>query len=886
MPNSFYLKIAKEKIRLASKPFAGGGEGNLYKITSPARYKGHVAKIYHPPKQTALREQKINYLISHPPHESVNDPNQHSPIVWITDGLYKNNKFVGFIMPFVRGEKLEILCLGKLPKKYRGEWNRFDRKNPKSWDLRLRICFNLATAIYQIHSADRYVLVDLKPDNVVVQSNGLISIVDTDSVEVIENGRAIFPAPVATPEYTPAEFYSNTHRINSTVGESWDRFGLAVIFYKLLLGIHPFTASSLHPYDKLVSLHNKIEHGLFVFAKDKQQYVQQPIPAPHKVFLNKLNTELRDLFMNCFTEGHTTPALRPTAEQWCYALINAMNDDRIRKQFEHLSSSLPKRRKGLRMPSTMSKALVLTNKPESWIDKLIDQDFELPQLPVKVHNQLNKIAPKDAVLLDSTDILMSWVAFIAALVLLSTTSTAWWTWLTETIWTYSAFSINLFFIGLLLLPQLIIPFIIYGGRSLIDPEKKRFQRLQDLKQLYPKYKQELLAAKQKLLNYIAKETGQHNSFYNGRNKLRSSTEQFLKVQDEQIQRLLAEEKATIDELQATYVAEAKQNPIINQLKADTLEDLRKGLVRAEAEALNATRRNPNYNEEVRNSLFYKSRINNAIEQAKEQETKIQNWTAHRKKQLKEGMEEDKALLLSPFELQNNFIQNKDKFIPGSIEDKTKVLYFFDANNLKSLSEIEEVLPNQVLLLKDGRQLDLKTVKFTTCSSFCYKIASELPKIKKQYKNLEQSVQVLERRLLVKKNQVDAESKSQYEAIDIELKKQEKSIFIAAEKEYYQDKYKVLAQAYHNAVYLLKEIKDKQDRMVDNLSNIYSERYKSILDGAQQEVDKTKKEIEQLEMDYRHEVHGLIDQSKQRSKIKLPDLKERAKIESHIKRLNK
>lgn len=884
MPNSFYLKNAKEKIRLASKPFAGGGEGNLYKITSPAQYKKFVAKIYHPPKQTALREQKINYLINHPPHEAVNDPKQHSPIVWITDGLYKNNKFVGFIMPFVSGEKLEILCLSKLPKKLSAQWKRFDRNNPKSWNLRLRICFNLATAIYQIHSADRYVLVDLKPDNVIVQPNGLISIVDTDSVEVIENGRAIFPAPVATPEYTPAEFYSNTHRINSTVGESWDRFGLAVIFYKLMLGIHPFTASSLAPYDRLVSLHNKIEHGLFVFAKDKQQYIQQPIPAPHNMFLNKLNSSLKDLFINCFTEGHSTPALRPTAEQWCYALLDAMNDDRIRKQFEHLISGLSKRRKGFRMPSSMLKALVLNTRPDSWIDKLIDQDFEVPQLPAKVHSQLNKIAPKKAVLLDSTDIIMSWLAFIAAVGLLFVTSAGWWTWLTETIWTYNALIINLFFIILLLLPQLVIPFIIYAGRSLIDPEKKTFNRLQELKQLYPKYKQKVLDTKQTFFNYIAKETKQHQDFYAGRKRLRNTTEQFLKIQDEQIQRLLAEEQDTLAELEQKYVAEAKQNTIIKELKANTLDDIRKELVKAETTAINTTRQNADYNEKVRTSLFYQNRMDKVVAEAKKKHQKIEDWAFHRKTQLEKGLEEDKALLLSPFDMQNNFIENKDKFIPGNWEDRTKVLHFFNINGLKTISQIEEVLPEHILLLKDGRRLDLKTVNFTTRSSFCYKMASELPKIKKQVENLEQSIQALERRFSVKKKQLDVETQFQRETLEKELKEQKKAIFVIAEKEYYQEKYKNVLKSYHNAVHWLKGTRDKHSRMVDNIATVYSERYKSILKTAEEQVDKAKLKIEQFEIDYRQKIYNLIEQSRQR--IKLPDLKERSKIEKHIRRLNK
>jgi DNA-binding helix-hairpin-helix protein with protein kinase domain len=98
-----YLKYAKEKIKIADKPFAGGGEGNLYRILSPSNMQGYVAKLYHPFKLSPQRLAKIEFLYQNPPDEQAS--NAHPTFIWVKDILLDANKsFVGLIMPFVKGE--------------------------------------------------------------------------------------------------------------------------------------------------------------------------------------------------------------------------------------------------------------------------------------------------------------------------------------------------------------------------------------------------------------------------------------------------------------------------------------------------------------------------------------------------------------------------------------------------------------------------------------------------------------------------------------------------------------------------------------------------------------------------------------------------------------
>lgn len=314
----FYTLYNKEKIKIATKPFASGGEGAIYSVVSPRTCKHLVAKIYYPEKRTKEREAKMKYLMQHPPIQF--QENELPSIGWVQDLIYKDRQFIGILLIRFRGKKLTKLTLFKLPRKADKAWKRFAFGQAGALKLRLRTCFNLAVVLQQIHAYGRYVLVDLKPDNVLMQPNGLITLVDMDSVEVIEQGKAIFSAPVATPEYTPPEYY-NEQKLDP-IEENWDRFSMGVIFYQLLFGLHPFAAASNPPYDNLVSLNDKIQHGLYVHHAHKQNSFKV-VPPPHQQFYTA-PIILQELFKTCFESGHNNPEIRPTASDWCEGFANLL----------------------------------------------------------------------------------------------------------------------------------------------------------------------------------------------------------------------------------------------------------------------------------------------------------------------------------------------------------------------------------------------------------------------------------------------------------------------------------------------------------------------------------------------------------------------------------
>jgi serine/threonine protein kinase len=338
MTKSFKTLHSAEQISIEEKSFAGGGEGNLYHIKYPLSLsKSKIVKLYHPHKLTLSRQEKLRYLILNPPEEY--DYSEDPPsIVWINDLIVnENGSIIGFLMPFVKGEKLELLSTLRLPKSVAEDWKRFDFSSSSALNYRMRLCFNIAVSLQKIHSGGKYVLVDLKPDNIIVQKTGVISFVDLDSVEVVMNGESLFDAPVATPEYTAPEHYRSLP-YDPTARQAWDNFSVAVIFYKLLFGIHPFAAASKSPYEHCLTLEQKIEAGLYVHNPKFKSYFSV-IPPPHKKF-EDIDNDLKILFNRTFSDGHFDPESRPNAEEWCLVFLKAINDDKLNAAFGHLTVAL------------------------------------------------------------------------------------------------------------------------------------------------------------------------------------------------------------------------------------------------------------------------------------------------------------------------------------------------------------------------------------------------------------------------------------------------------------------------------------------------------------------------------------------------------------------
>ncbi len=301
-------------VELEAKPFAKGGEGCLHRVVSGTGTRPLVAKLFYSNKRTKQRHYKLKYLISHPPHFEHSE--QAALLCWPIALLQQEQVFVGYLMPFVEGIRLEELCMPKLSSRLGNLWTRFDWTHQESDQLRQKLCFNIAVAVHHIHQTKRYTLVDLKAENIIVKPNGLVCLVDIDSIQISDSGKLVFPAAVATPEFAPPEYHQSNKA--TLIDTPWDTFAMAILFYRVLLGIHPFAASSQHSASSANSLSEKIRLGLFVHNIAQKSYIYR-IPAPHFNFKN-LGTPIQYLFNLCFIDGIKQASNRPTADSWCRAL--------------------------------------------------------------------------------------------------------------------------------------------------------------------------------------------------------------------------------------------------------------------------------------------------------------------------------------------------------------------------------------------------------------------------------------------------------------------------------------------------------------------------------------------------------------------------------------
>ena len=357
MPKEFQNQEGQRFV-ISDKPIATpGGEGAIYDVIVPAN-TDMVAKIYHTSKIANIRRTKIEFMVDNSPTKEATKEIKEA-IVWPTDTLYINQpadaqgvsskQFVGFTMPKISDAiTLKSLTLPGNPSQRHGaEWKKFDHNQKGSHQKRLAIAYNLAQAIHTIHEKGYYVLVDLKPENIFIKPNGVIAIIDMDSIQIDNPGDdRDFPAKVYTEEYAPPEFHQKlVNPKDGDIHESWDYFSLAVILYELLFGIHPFQAS----HKTLTTRPEMIKYGMFVHGKKLDQL--HVIPYIHKSF-RRLNLELQKIFVRTFDEGQSDPAKRANAKEWADNILKTVNlDETYNTQITTIppkkpTSALTKRRRG------------------------------------------------------------------------------------------------------------------------------------------------------------------------------------------------------------------------------------------------------------------------------------------------------------------------------------------------------------------------------------------------------------------------------------------------------------------------------------------------------------------------------------------------------------
>lgn len=316
-----------ELLETPDKELGKGGQARVFKIQTKG-YEDYCLKKFIREEDAQKSYDRIAYMIQNPPKNIINSSSFR--ICWPTAFAYDmQKKFIGYIMPlaFPNSRDLKILEVYNAKpisqqtkyKKYPDWFDKYELDTDKGLKNRMKMLCNWAIAIYSLHETNKYVIVDLKPENVMATASGKISIVDTDSFQISENGKILFPGVAYTPGYFPPEGKSIKQN-NKPFPIACDCFAAAVCFYKILTGVHPYGGTiKKAPYDELETEAEFINAGLFAYG-DKINYLSFNTDFNlHKHFEN-LSPVIQSLFKRAF--GRDAEA-RPTMDEWGKVLHEA-----------------------------------------------------------------------------------------------------------------------------------------------------------------------------------------------------------------------------------------------------------------------------------------------------------------------------------------------------------------------------------------------------------------------------------------------------------------------------------------------------------------------------------------------------------------------------------
>ncbi len=293
----------RQTVSLGNK-IASSGEGEVWETN----FSGILAKIYH--DSTPERIDKLKAMLANPPIDPMASKN-HISIAFPQDLLLDGSgNCVGFLMPVVRSSR-------ELPSIYHP---RLRKRNAPgfNWYYLHVTALNTAWIIQAIHEKG-YVLGDIKPQNILVNDRALVAVIDTDSFQVRDSKTGkVYRCTVGSDGFTPVELLGKDFSTTDQT-EICDRFRLAVLIHYLLFGYHPFsgewTGAGESP-DQTELIRKGFWYG------GKNSLIR---PSQTTIPLDVVHPEIKRLFLKCFNDGHASPKLRPTAEDWHNAL-HAVND--------------------------------------------------------------------------------------------------------------------------------------------------------------------------------------------------------------------------------------------------------------------------------------------------------------------------------------------------------------------------------------------------------------------------------------------------------------------------------------------------------------------------------------------------------------------------------
>jgi serine/threonine protein kinase len=132
---------------------------------------------------------------------------------------------------------------------------------------------------------------------------------------------------------------------------------MAVIFYEVLFGLPPFSATYGDQYTDCDTIPDKIQNGLFPHGS-KSKYITS-LPKWHNNF-QLIPEPLKMLFLKAFEEGHHKPNDRPSAETWGQVLYREITQLQTSKPYQ-IKKTTPKEQPLTRVNNYFNNLIDRTN---------------------------------------------------------------------------------------------------------------------------------------------------------------------------------------------------------------------------------------------------------------------------------------------------------------------------------------------------------------------------------------------------------------------------------------------------------------------------------------------------------------------------------------------
>jgi DNA-binding helix-hairpin-helix protein with protein kinase domain len=314
-------------VKLSSQKLGDGGEGAVYLVDSNPKFIEKCVKIYTKPKPE--QHEKIKFMVKNTPSFFDNDG---CKICWPERIIYDRNKnFIGFMMPCAYPNSVTLNRFISLGRKV--PWiNKYDLKTDSGLRRRIGLCKNIARVFYFIHRANFYVVGDVKPHNILLDENCNISLVDLDSIQIIDTNKGVkFFTLVASAEYAAPEvmreIMKNTG--NTEIHITADKFSIALLFYFILVGIHPYAVSPKNGGGSgQNSIHELIKNGYYAHGKRANDIYKMNLLHNN---VHQLPSEIQELFKKNLCGGVNDTSKRAPASIWGELFSTVLNDSSSHK---------------------------------------------------------------------------------------------------------------------------------------------------------------------------------------------------------------------------------------------------------------------------------------------------------------------------------------------------------------------------------------------------------------------------------------------------------------------------------------------------------------------------------------------------------------------------